>query len=80
MNALRRGGWVLGGLLGAILLAAVGHAQVEHSIEYQLALLGSNQTTANPVASANAISRFRTILDELSLNYRQTREEMGYAA
>ncbi|MCS7030707.1 MAG: hypothetical protein NZL92_04145 [Gloeomargarita sp. SKYG116] len=80
MNPTQRSGLLLSSLVGVLLLATTGNAQIERSIEYQLALLGSNQPTQNPVASATSISRFRTILDELSVNYRQSREEMGYAA
>lgn len=70
--------FLLAGVLSLVLSAPQGYAQVERSIEYQLALLGSDQPT-QAVASASSISRFRTVLDELSVNYRQSREEMGYA-
>lgn len=67
------------GVMGLVMTAPGVYAQVERSIEYQLALLGSGSSAPAAVASASSISRFRTVLDELSVNYRQSREEMGYA-
>ncbi len=78
MQQIKWGVMVAVGVMGMVLTVPSVHAQVERSIEYQLALLGSEQPT-QAVASATSISRFRTVLDELSLNYRQSREEMGYA-
>ena len=78
MKRIKYGVMVAVGVLGVVLSVPPMSAQTERSIEYQLALLGSDQP-AQAVASANSISRFRTILDELSLNYRQSREEMGYS-
>jgi len=78
MKRIKYGVMVAVGVLGVVLSVPPMSAQTERSIEYQLALLGSDQPT-QAVASANSISRFRTILDELSLNYRQSREEMGYS-
>ncbi|WAS03957.1 hypothetical protein LQF76_07870 [Gloeomargaritales cyanobacterium VI4D9] len=78
MKRIKYGVIVAVGVLGVVLSVPPMSAQTERSIEYQLALLGSDQP-AQAVASANSISRFRTVLDELSLNYRQSREEMGYS-
>jgi len=78
MKSIEYGMVIAVGMLGALLSVPPMYAQTERSIEYQLALLGSDQPS-QAVASANSISRFRTVLDELSLNYRQSREEMGYA-
>jgi len=78
MKSIKYGMVIAVGMLGALLSVPPMYAQTERSIEYQLALLGSDQPS-QAVASANSISRFRTVLDELSLNYRQSREEMGYA-
>jgi len=78
MKRIKYGVTVAVGVLSVVLSVPPMSAQTERSIEYQLALLGSDQP-AQAVASANSISRFRTVLDELSLNYRQSREEMGYS-
>jgi hypothetical protein len=78
MKGIAYGMVVAVGVLSVVLTPSPGYAQTERSIEYQLALISSEQP--NPrVASANSISRFRAVLDELSLNYQQSREEMGYA-
>ncbi len=79
MKGIAYGMVVAVGVLSVVFTCPPGYAQVERSIEYQLALLSSEQPNQR-VASANSISRFRVVLDELSLNYQQSREEMGYAA
>ncbi|APB33665.1 hypothetical protein GlitD10_1344 [Gloeomargarita lithophora Alchichica-D10] len=78
MKRIKYGILVAVGMLGTVLSVPPMYAQAERSIEYQLALLGNEQPT-QAVASANSVSRFRTVLDELSLSYRQSREEMGYS-
>ncbi|WP_448380666.1 hypothetical protein [Gloeomargarita sp.] len=79
MKGIQYGVMVAVGVMGLVGAAPALYAQVERSIEYQLAFLSSDQS--NPtVASANSIARFRVVLDELSVHYQQSREEMGYAA